>query len=82
MDRKSSRFDEDLDVPINSQVNGRIHSSPIVVELGPDHVILAMVRADHTPVNECNGYIAAIDQRAPRPSGAITNIGMCTACLA
>jgi hypothetical protein len=47
MDRKSSRSDEDLDVPINSQVNGRIHSGPIVVELGPDHVILAMVRADH-----------------------------------
>ena len=36
MDRKSSRSDEDLDVPINSQVNGRIHSGPIVVELGPD----------------------------------------------
>ena len=53
MNRKPSRSDEDLEVPINSQVNGRIHGGPIVVELGPDQVILAMVRADHTTVNEC-----------------------------
>ena len=57
MNRKPSRSDEDLEVPINSQVNGRIHGGPIVVELGPDQVILAMVRADHTTVNECNGDI-------------------------
>jgi hypothetical protein len=49
MDRKSSRSDEDLDVPINSQVNGRIHRGPIVAELGPDHVINRLrVRPDHS----------------------------------
>jgi hypothetical protein len=57
MDRRSSRSDEYLDVPINSQVNGRIHSGAIVVESGSDHVTLAMVRAHHTRVNECNGDI-------------------------
>jgi len=48
MDRKSSRSDEDLDISINSQVNGRIHGGPIVVESGSDQVILAIGAGDHS----------------------------------
>ena len=64
MDHKSFRSDKDLDIPINSQVNGRIHSGPIVAELGPDHVILGIVRADHDPVNECDGNVTTVIRAA------------------